>query len=288
MYSVVDGVGRVILNRPDKLNTLGVGPTSNRAEILDALHRAEQDDAVGCTLITANGSAFCAGGDLLAAPGPERVDGPTDIDTEVVDFFVALGDLQKVVVAGVHGLCLGAGVGLLAQCDIVISSCDARFGLVEGRLGYPGATELVSVIGPAWSKFLLLTGEMIGASVAERIGLVLTTVEPSDLEEAALDLARRIASTPRANARLNKRTISAVADAMGRRDGRRVGRALDVETRAAARRAEAPDGRRFTDILSSEGIEGMKRARDLQFTGSWLKRYVTDTAHRTSRNEDQT
>jgi len=269
-YQIHTGVAQLRLNRPDKLNALGFGTLGSRAEILNALQRADADPAVGAILISAEGNAFCVGGDLVEAPPVETPYEVSEMVAEIDRFHAGIRAVRKPIVAAVHGLCLGAGLGMLAQFDLVVAAEDARFGLVEGRIGHPGATELVSVIGPAWAKFLILTGELIDARVAERIGLVLAVTAPEELLTRAGDLAGRIAATPREAAVLNKAAVNAAADAMGRAEGRLAGRIRDVVTVAHARYAAAPDGRLFTDILATEGVAGMKAARDSQFTGSWL------------------
>ncbi len=269
-YHVQDGVAHVRLNRPDKLNVLGFGPDGSRAEILAALQRADADPSVGAILVSAEGREFCAGGDLTGAPPTDTPYDVAEMVAEIDRFHAGIRAVRKPVVAAVHGLCLGAGLGMLAQFDLVVAAEDARFGLVEGRIGHPGATELVPLIGPAWAKFLILTGELVGAPVAERIGLVLAVVAPDALSVRAGDLATRIAATPREAAILNKAAVNATADAMGRADGRAAGRTRDMVTVSNARYAEAPDGRRFADILATEGVTGLKAARDSQFTGSWL------------------
>src|SRR5699024_9665129 len=124
------------------------------------------DDAVGCILLTAEGRAFCAGGDLT---GVESAETPYDefvFMRSLTEFYRRLRDVRAPIVAAVNGLCLGAGMGLVAQCDLVIAGDDARFGLVEGRIGHPGATEIVPIVGAAWAKFLILTGELIDAEHA--------------------------------------------------------------------------------------------------------------------------
>ncbi len=265
-----DGVLEIILNRPDKLNALGIGPGSNREEITHALANADADDAIGCVLISANGRAFCAGGDLTGAVKTET---PLDehlFNAEIVRFYAAMRATHKPIIAAVHGMCLGAGIGFVAQCDIVVAGDDARFGLIEGRIGHPGATEVVPLIGAAWAKFLILTGEMIDAQVAQRIGMVLTVVPRADLLARAQDLAQRIARLPRQAVILNKAGINNMSDAMGRAAGRLVGRAYDTLTKSMSSRALAPDGRRFEDILRSGGMDALKRARDTQYTENWL------------------
>jgi enoyl-CoA hydratase/carnithine racemase len=265
-----DGVFEIILNRPEKLNALGIGAGSNREEIAGALAMADADSDVGCILIRANGRAFCAGGDLT---GSAKTETPFDehlFNAEIVRFYAAMRATHKPILAAVQGLCLGAGMGLIAQCDIVIAAEDARFGLIEGRIGHPGATEVVPLIGAAWAKFLLLTGEMVDAEVAQRIGLVLTVVPGADLLARCQDLAQRIARMPREAVILNKAGINNMTDAMGRAAGRLVGRAHDTVTKSMSSKAQAPDGRRFEDILKSGGMEELKRARDTQYAKNWL------------------
>lgn len=266
----VEGVLEIVLNRPEKLNALGIGKGSNRDEILAALQQADADDEVGCILLRSNGRAFCAGGDLTGAPRTETALDEHRFGAELVRFYTAVRATRKPVVAAVHGLCLGAGLGLLAQMDLAVAAQSARFGLVEGRIGHPGATEIVPLVGAAWAKFLILTGELIDASTAERIGLVLNTVPDELLLERSRQLARRIARMPREAVILNKAGICNMNEAMGVGAGRLVGRAYDALTKSMSSLATAPDGRRFEEILKAGGMDALKQARDSQFTGSWL------------------
>lgn len=265
-----DGVCEIVLDRPEKLNALGLGAGSNRSEIAKAMAEADADAQVGCILLRANGKAFCAGGDLEGAAPTETPFDEHKFNSELVAFYAAMRGTHKPIVAAVHGLCLGAGMGLMAQCDIVVAAADARFGLIEGRIGHPGATEIVPLVGAAWAKFLILTGEIIDARCAQRIGLVLTVVPRVEIESSAFELARRIAAMPRESVVLNKAGINAMTDAMGRASGRIAGRAYDTLTKSMSRHALAPDGRRFEDILRSGGLEALKRARDTQYQGNWL------------------
>jgi enoyl-CoA hydratase/carnithine racemase len=275
LYEVRAGVAHLVLNRPDKLNAMGIGPGSSRDEIARALAAADQDERVGCVLIRANGRAFCAGGDLSGVSNQAQPDTPRDnqlFNEEILRFNAGIRAVRKPVIAAVHGLCLGAAMGFVSQCDLVIAASDARFGLIEGRIGHPGASDLVPVIGAAWTKYLIFTGEMIDASRAERIGLVLT-VEPADqLQARATDLAERLSRMPREALHLNKVCIENVMEASGRAAGRLTGRAHDAITKSMAYAAQAPDGRRFEDILRAQGMEGMKTARELQYKEPWLPR----------------
>jgi enoyl-CoA hydratase/carnithine racemase len=274
LYEVKEGVAHVILNRPDKLNALGIGPGSSRDEIGRALAAADADDAVGSVLIRAKGRAFCAGGDLSRIGGRSEPESPRDnqlFNEEILRFNAGVRAVRKPVLAAVHGLCLGAAMGFVSQCDFVIAADDARFGLIEGRIGHPGASDLPPVIGAAWTKYLIFTGELIDARRAERIGLVLS-VEPADLLlERATDLATRLARMPREALHLNKVCIENIMEASGRAAGRLAGRAHDAITKSMAPAARAPDGRCFEEILKTEGMEGLKAARELQYASNWLR-----------------
>lgn len=271
LYEVESGVAHIVLNRPEKLNALGMGPGSNRVELVEALEHADADPEVGAILLSAAGRAFCAGGDMVGVP---RIRSPFDnhVFIEELDrLHGRIRALRKPTVAAVHGLCLGSGLGLAALFDFVIASEDARFGLVEGRVGHPGATEVVPLVGPAWAKYLMLTGEIIDAYRAESIGLVLTVEPASALLDRCRELAGRLARMPREAVVLNKASIDSMLEAMGRGVGRSIGRAHDVVTRSMSHAAAAPDGRRFEEILRTEGMAAFKEARDSQYGTPWLK-----------------
>ena len=173
------------------------------------------------------------------------------------------------MVAAVQGLCLGAAVSLVASADFIVASEDAKFSLPEGRIGLVGATPLVPLVGPQWAKFMMLTGEMIDAALAQRIGLVLSVEPVDEYLDRARELCRRLARLPREANGLNLATIDAVASAGD--DRVQVGIAHDAQTLLASPRATAPDGRSFREIIAAEGIAGLKAARESQFTTPWLR-----------------
>lgn len=268
------GVAHLVLARPEKLNALGFGPGSNRDEIARALQQADVDPRVGCILISAEGRAFCAGGDLSNSPVPEGPSQDEILIRMVDEFHMSVRQTGKPVIAAVHGACLGAGLGFIAQCDFVLASDDVRFGLPEGRFGHPGGPELVTLIGQSWAKFLIFTGELVDAPRAVDIGLALLTIQGDQLLAAATELAERIARMPANALRLNKSAIDRAAEAGGRSAARLAGRAGDLITKSMSRHARAPDGRLFDDILKSDGPKGLKEAQKQQYSDSWLKQYV--------------
>lgn len=271
LYRVESGVAHVVLNRPEKLNALGVGPGSNRVELAEAMEQADADPEVGAILVSAAGRAFCAGGDLAGVP---RISSSLENKAFVDGLDAVHARIRRVgkpSVAAVHGMVLGSGVGLTALFDFVIAAEDTRFGLIEGRVGHPGATEIVPLVGAAWAKYLMLTGEIIDARRAAAIGLILETEEPDDLLARCADLAGRLARMPRAAVILNKASIDGMLEAAGRGAGRSLGRVHDVLTRTMTHEAAAPDGRRFEEILEKEGMQAFKAARDTQYGEPWLR-----------------
>lgn len=268
LMQVENDVAHIILNRPDKLNAIA---DQTREEIGRALTVAGEDASIGCVLIRGEGRAFCAGGDLGGSGAAAvTLEDNHRLNERIMAFNAIIRATPKPVIAAVHDLCLGTAMGFVAQCDFVIAADDTRFGLIEGRIGHPGATDLVPVIGAAWTKYLIYTGEMIDAARAEKIGLVLTVEPAAELLARATDLAERLARMPREALGLNKAAIEAVLETAGRAAGRIAGRERDAITKTRASEARAPDGRTFEDILRDEGLAGMKAARGLQYKEGWL------------------
>src|ERR1700749_4602775 len=171
LYRVESGVAHIVLNRPEKLNALGIGPGSNRVELAEAMEQADADPGIGAILISAAGRAVCAGGDMTGvARGHSPLGNKAFVD-ELDAVHARIRRVSKPSVAAVHGLVLGSGLGLTALFDFVIAAEGTRFGLIEGRVGHPGATEVVPLVGAAWAKYLILTGEIIDARRAASIGL---------------------------------------------------------------------------------------------------------------------
>jgi enoyl-CoA hydratase/carnithine racemase len=270
-YGKDGGVAVITLDRPEQLNPISARPGGTRDQILGALEDAEGDPAIGCVLLRGAGKAFSAGGDLSGNARRETAYDHEAFLATAESFHRRLRDANLPIVAAVHGYCLGAALALVASCDIVIAAESARFGIPEGRIGLIGAAPLVPLVGRQWAKFLVLSGEHIDAERAREIGLVLTVEPDADLFDRALDLAARLARLPREALLLNKRAVDAVADASGDAAGRVAGAGRDAITLANSGRATAPDGRTFRDILDSEGMDGMKRARAAQYETPWLQ-----------------
>jgi enoyl-CoA hydratase len=180
LFELTDGVARVTVNRPDKLNALNAIVI---AELGDAVTRIETDSAVRGVIVTGAGTkAFVAGADINELTEQGATGGRTRslVGQEV---FRRLERCGKPVIAAVNGFALGGGCELAMACHLRVASEHARFGQPEVKLGiapgYGGTVRLPRLIGKARALELLLTGEMIDAEEARRIGLV-NRVVPAD------------------------------------------------------------------------------------------------------------
>lgn len=192
LYDVEDGIARLTLNNPEKLNRLSI---ETMKEIVSALKGAKNDDSVRVILIQATGDkAFCAGANLQDFQGLNTVEA-----RRVFRAFAELSsvflDLGKPSIAAVDGLALAGGCGLAIYPDITIASERAKFGLPEINVGLWScmvSASLPRILGTKKALELLLTGDMIDAGEAERIGLVNRVVPHEQLRQTAMDLARKL------------------------------------------------------------------------------------------------
>jgi enoyl-CoA hydratase len=193
LFDVTDGIARITVNRPDKLNALNATVI---AELGQAVAQVETDDTIRGVLLTGAGpKAFVAGADIaeLASQGP--VDGKARAQAGQL-VFRRLERCGKPVVAAVNGFALGGGCELAMACHLRVASEGARFGQPEVKLGlgpgYGGTVRLPRLVGKGRALELLLTGEMIDAPEAWRIGLVNRVVPADRLMAEAEALLRKI------------------------------------------------------------------------------------------------
>ena len=198
LFDLTDGVARITVNRPDKLNALNA--TVIR-ELGEAAARLQQDPAIRGAVLTGAGSkAFVAGADIgeIAAQGP--IDGRARA-LEGQAAFRRLERCGKPVIAAVNGFALGGGCELAMACHLRVASDQAKFGQPEVKLGigpgYGGTVRLPRLVGKGRALELLLTGRMVDAAEAQRIGLV-NLVVPADrvLAESEALLGTILANGP--------------------------------------------------------------------------------------------
>lgn len=206
----VDGVAVLTLNRPEKKNALSI---ALRDEVTAALQRLAADEAVKVVVLRGAGGAFSAGFDLeeftRAAEEPglyERIWASGD------PYHRALLEFPLPLVAAVGGVALGGGMDTAVLCDLRIAAADARFGHPEAAFGDVVYAPLHDLVGGAAVRELCLTGRVVDAGEALRLGLVNEVVAPEQLLTRSLAVAGTIARAPRELLMRTKAKIIARAD----------------------------------------------------------------------------
>src|SRR5918998_2300131 len=193
LFELTDGIARITVNRPDKLNALNAIVI---AELGDAVTRIETDSAVRGVLVTGAGTkAFVAGADIGELSAQSPMEGKAR-STAGQSVFRRLERCGKPVVAAVNGFALGGGCELAMACHLRVAGENARFGQPEVKLGigpgYGGTVRLPRLVGKGRALELLLTGGMIDAAEAYRIGLVNRVVAADQLLAESEQLLRTI------------------------------------------------------------------------------------------------
>ena len=248
-----DAVATITLNRPEARNALDL---TMRREMLGALDEIEADPAVRVVILTGAGGHFCSGGDVktmrarqTAVEGRARVELLNRMVLRLVDF-------PRPTIAMVDGYAVGAGSNLALCCDIVVAADRAKFGELFCKIGLVvdggGTWLLPRAVGMARAKELALTGEIIDAAEAARIGFVNRVVPAAELEATTRALAERIAANPPLALRLDKHMLNraAASDLAG---------ALDLEAYSQALAIASTD--------HAEGVAAFFEKRPPQFTG---------------------
>ncbi|EGD43951.1 enoyl-CoA hydratase/isomerase family protein [Nocardioidaceae bacterium Broad-1] len=206
-YELEDGVAWVRMDRPEARNALN-------KRVRDGLHAAvkrfNSDEEAKVLVLTGEGSAFCAGGDLKEMA-------ETALQVPPVDFVPQLGrtiPVLKPTIAAVNGLALAGGFLLAQNCDLCVAGESARFGITEVKVGRgaPWAAPLPWLIPPRAAMEILLTGDLVDAARAERLGLVNHVVPDADLHDFVQALARRIAENAPLSVQAGKQTARLVAE----------------------------------------------------------------------------
>jgi len=223
-----DGVARITINRPDRLNALEWGTV--RA-LRDLLGRLDADPTVRVVVLTGAGRGFCAGLDLQQegsfAPTREAVLANQEL---FADTILAIREMDKPVLAAVNGPAAGGGLALALACDVRVASPTARFAASFVRLGLSGCDMgtshlLPRIVGLGHASELLLTGRLVDAAEAARIGLVNRVVPAEELMDDVLGVAAEIVANAPFGVRMTKEVLDVNVDAPSLRA------ALELENR---------------------------------------------------------
>ncbi len=212
-YTVENGVGTILLNRPERKNAFTVEMVDTWAEILVA---ARTDDSVGAIVLTGADDAFCAGGDF-GGLSPDAGGEPTPYDRKafltdhVHRVAYALEDLDKPVIAAVNGVAVGPGLDFALMCDMRFMARSARVSEGYVRVGLVpgdgGAYFLPRLVGPAKALELLLTGDFVDAEEALRMGMVNRVYDDEELMDETRAFAEKLAAGPPRITRMIKRAV---------------------------------------------------------------------------------
>lgn len=258
LYEASEGVARVTLNRPIVLNAIN----KNVTRLLDAaLDRAEADAEVRAVVLTGAGRSFSAGGDLWSSLYPDDDPAPGSLDVQL-----RIWSFPKPVIAAVRGHAVGQACELAGVCDFTIATEGAKLGEIQIRHGFGPPVLIVPYLAnQKMAREVLLLGELIEAREALRMGLVNRVVAEDELDEAASEMARKLAALPPSAVTLNKRLVNLVYERMGMLDALRY---RDDEALRALFEADDAVGAGRQRVKEEQGWEAFKRERDRGYEGS--------------------
>ena len=215
-FETANGIARITLNRPDRLNSFTSGM---HAEVREALAAVKADAALRVLLLTGAGRGFCAGQDLsdrAVAPGQAPVDLGASIEQNYRPLVLTLRALPMPVVCAVNGVAAGAGANLALACDIVIATKSAAFIQAFCKIGLVpdsgGTYFLPRFAGTARAMGLALLGDKISAEQAAAWGLIWNCVDDAVFTETTEALVTQLAQAPTRGLAETKRALYASAD----------------------------------------------------------------------------
>ncbi|MBR9921914.1 MAG: 2-(1,2-epoxy-1,2-dihydrophenyl)acetyl-CoA isomerase [Bacteroidetes bacterium] len=210
LFEKKGNIGHITLNRPKVYNSF------NRAMALamqEALDTCNKDPKIRAIYLTGAGKAFCAGQDLqevIAADGPAL----TTILTEHYNpIIVRLRAIEKPVICAINGVAAGAGANIALACDITIAGESASFIQAFSKIGLipdsGGTYTLPRLIGWQKASALMMLGEKVSATDAERMGMIYKVCSDAELEDTAMGIAQKLANMPTIGLGLTKRALNA-------------------------------------------------------------------------------
>ena len=213
LFQIENGIAKLTLNRPDKLNSF---TQAMHLEVRDALGQVQADPAVRVLVLTGAGRGFCAGQDLsdrAVEPGAQGVDLGDSVEKFYAPLVMTLRSLPMPVICAVNGVAAGAGANLALACDIVIAARSANFIEAFCRLGLipdtGGTYHLPRLIGQARATGLAMLGEKLPAETAEQWGLIWKCVPDAELMEQSMAMAAHFAQAPTKGLAFTKKAFQA-------------------------------------------------------------------------------
>ena len=256
VFETTDGIARLTLNRPERLNSFN---TAMHAEVRDALAALQADATARVLIITGAGRGFCAGqdlGDRAVAPGGAPPDLGSSIEQGYKPLILTLRRLPLPVIAAVNGVAAGAGANIALACDLVIAARSATFIQAFSKIGLVpdsgGTWILPRLAGHARAMGLALLGEKLSAEQAADWGLIWRCVDDDELAAEVDTLARQLAAAP-------TRGLARTKQALLEGWGRTLEQQLDVERDYLQELGRSAD--------YAEGVAAFLQKRVPRFTG---------------------
>ena len=267
-YESADGVARITLNRPERLNAISAVMT---VELRQAVQQATDDPKTKVVVLSGAGRAFCAGYDLDWGTKAEdatqkSMAGNWDPVRDYLGMsrnvraFMSLWECPKPVIAQVHGWCVGGGTDMALCSDLIYMAEDARIGYPPARVwGEPTTVMWVYRLGLEHAKRLMLTGESLTGVEAERLGLASKAVPEADLATTVDEMAQRLATIPSNQLAMSKLLVNQAFENMGLRSTQMLGTVFDGIAR------HTPEGIEWRNLAMKEGFREAVRRRDAPF-----------------------
>lgn len=255
-FAIANGIARLTLNRPDRLNSF---TDAMHAEVRDALAQVAADSSVRVLFLTGAGRGFCAGQDLSdpsVAPGNGPVDIGAAIERNYKPLVLALRALALPVVCAVNGVAAGAGANIALACDIVIAAKSASFIQAFSKIGLlpdAGGTKfLPQLLGTARAMGLAMLGDKLSAEQAANWGLIWKCVDDEQLVSESEALLKHLAGAA-------TRSLAATKHAIYAAELTTLEEQLDIERDAQRELGHSAD--------YQEGVAAFMAKRAAQFTG---------------------
>lgn len=206
-----NNIGIITLNRPENYNTFNVAMAT---DLNDALLDCEKDDKIRVIIVRGAGKNFCAGIDINDLKGKNNVEYFNWIEL-MEKMNITIANMGKPVIASIHNIAVANGIGIVAAADLAIATENTRFGATAVNVGLfcmGPAVPLSRCIGRKKALELLITGDLIDAMEAERIGLINKVVPNDKLEEETMKLALKIAEKSPLAVQFGKKSFYKMAD----------------------------------------------------------------------------
>ncbi|MBI1344391.1 MAG: 2-(1,2-epoxy-1,2-dihydrophenyl)acetyl-CoA isomerase [Terrimonas sp.] len=208
LFDVQEGVAIITLNRPEKMNAFNREMSLLVQEKLDL---CKEDKSIRCVVLTGNGKAFSAGQDLAEVVDPEGPGMRRILSEHFNPIIIKIRELKKPVVAAINGVAAGAGANIPLCCDIIVATRSAVFIQAFSKIGLipdsGGTFFLPRLIGWQKATALMMLGDKISATEAERMGMIYQCIDDDQFEVTVQEMARKLANMPTMGLAFTKKAL---------------------------------------------------------------------------------